>query len=222
MATNLTEFEKLVAIDVLGCPSELLTYQTRQAVIEFCSKSHALNIDLNFTISSGDIQSSINDYVDFDFSSYLSSERPVTVLRLNIDGSDWNVFRKNIAVDVTYLDDIKAEKTKYFDFIDDTTLRVFDIDSNNTEFYFQIALKPTQAATSVNDDLHEDWVEPIVAGAKYRLLSMPNKPWMDLKAANHNFTLFRRGISEAKVKVNKGFSNRPSMVKPQIFGQPHW
>jgi hypothetical protein len=220
--TKVSEFQKLVGLDVIGCPTDFVKYQTLQAIIEFCQKSHVLTRALQFTISSTDIDDDINDYIDIDLAEYTSKERFVTLLRLNINGTDWRAFKKNFTEDVTNFDDLKKQDNKYFDLIGNTTLRFFDVSSTETSWYMEVAFKPLQSATVVADILYEDWLEPIVAGAKQKLLTVPNKPWSDAQAATHYMQVFHRGMSEASMTQKKGHTNEPGMITPQTYGNPRW
>ena len=220
--TALSEFEKLVSIDVIGCGTGLLTYNTRQSIIDFCDQTWILTKDINYTVSSSDIEDEINDYVDFDLAEYVSNSRPLGVLRLFIAGSEYVARYAEIVNDITEFDTVMGTSVKLFSFPDNDTIRIYNLTTADTPIYLRIAFKPSQTATTVESVLFEDWVEPIVSGAKYKLQAMPNKSWSDPESAAFNRSVFKQGMASAKAKMNKGFSKRSTYVQPKSFGQPNW
>jgi hypothetical protein len=66
------------------------------------------------------------------------------------------------------------------------------------------ALRPTRAATQLEDVLLEDWVETLAAGALYRLHSTAGQAYTDAAQAERRFIEFRRGIQRAKVEASRG------------------
>lgn len=226
MATALSDFEALILPDVIGCPSFTLTHATRQSIIEFCRKAHVLKKDFEFTLTSEELESDINNFYDIDLTPYVATTeylKPFSIERLNLNGSDYHPIHKELLENATYLSIFASQDSqstssdvKYFYFYDNDTIRIFDLSGFSTLF-LSVVFKPLQTATSVPTILYEDYLEPIIAGAKYRLLSMPNKGWTDPEAAMHNRGLFREGLSEAKVQVNQGFGQKNKHVQPRSF-----
>lgn len=76
-------------------------------------------------------------------------------------------------------------------------------DSNESQsLIINAALKPTQSATSLDNDFMNDYKEVIVNGAAFRLLRMPSKEWTDYNGAQVYGALFNEGIVNAYRRIN--------------------
>lgn len=84
-------------------------------------------------------------------------------------------------------------------------------------FTARVAVKPTRDATQVPDVLYTSWAEAIVAGAAFRLASMPAQAFSDdgLAAASH--TRFRYFINRARIEANRGRLVGPAAVRNRPF-----
>lgn len=76
-----------------------------------------------------------------------------------------------------------------------------------------VSLKPTIAATGVEQAYIETWRDPIVDGAIAYLLSMRNQTWTEPNEAKMRKASFERGIWEAKAKAEKGNNTRNTNVQ---------
>jgi len=218
MATLISEFEDLVAEDVDNCESSLLTRNTKRSILEFCDKSWILNKDFTHTYTSTDIDTSNNNALDIDVDDYVTDLRLSSFIRLMIDNEERYVHESDLLNDIPNYDSKYDLDTIHFLMYNETTLRLFNINTSSSTAYIQLALKPLMSATSVDDKLWEDWADPIAAGAKWRLQSKPNRPYSDRSAAQENRMLFHRGIREAKSKVQRGFSARDQELIQVPFG----
>jgi len=68
----------------------------------------------------------------------------------------------------------------------------------------KVAMKPTQAATSVGEIVYEDWRDAIEAGALGMLLNMKTKDWYDERAAKGYMKDFVNQIQSAKARARMG------------------
>lgn len=216
MATAITEFEKYIAVDVIDCPEMLITFAVQRAIVEFCTKTNIYTYDIEETIDSDNIDSSLNDFYDVDLSSY-TDLTPVTVFEINIDGVWWTPGYMSTLSDITHYATIKDSSVKYFNFPDANTIRIYNIAVTDTALVLKMSFTPPATVTSVDDFLFTEWAEPIIAGAKYRILSMPEKVWTNEKAAIHNQYLFRAGVTEAIARVTKGFTRSSTYAKPRGY-----
>lgn len=80
-----------------------------------------------------------------------------------------------------------------------------------------LALKPVQSAIAVEDFFFTDWREPICAGAKWRLLTIPSKPWTNLNTATVHNQLFNQGIVDATRRRNNNYTGRSLHVAFRRF-----
>lgn len=73
--------------------------------------------------------------------------------------------------------------------------------------YYRVQIKPKQDATSVDGDLADEWIEAFSDGAKAKLLAVPDKPWTQLKRAEHLDHLYRSARGRAKIRASKSRTN---------------
>lgn len=66
------------------------------------------------------------------------------------------------------------------------------------------ASKPTRTATTVDDLLYKDWVEPIVGGALTRICSVPNQFFSSDAMAAQGMGQFRYGVNRASAIRRRG------------------
>lgn len=69
----------------------------------------------------------------------------------------------------------------------------------------QVAVIPTEGTAEVDDDIFDQWYEGIAAGAKYRLMMMPGKPWSAPEHAQFHRKRFEDDKSRAKLRAYKGY-----------------
>lgn len=65
-------------------------------------------------------------------------------------------------------------------------------------------LKPSQTATTVPQQIFDHYLEAIAAGAKWRLMAMPEREWSNPQLALYYRDVFMRGISDAKMSAIRG------------------
>ncbi len=79
--------------------------------------------------------------------------------------------------------------------------------AGNVSVDITAATKPTRTATSVDSVLQNDFYDEIVAGVLTRLMLMPEKPWTNLKLAAVHGRTYQKGVSAAKIAVNRAFTS---------------
>lgn len=68
------------------------------------------------------------------------------------------------------------------------------------------ALSPLATATTVEDFLFNDFVEPVMYGALYRLMDMPGKDWYNPQGSDVHRRRFFNGLDKAKKMANEGLT----------------
>ena len=81
----------------------------------------------------------------------------------------------------------------------------------------RVSLTNTVDATSINEDMYDDWYEVILAGAKARLMRMADKSWTSPDGAIMYGSLYSKGIVAAKIRGNKDNTTQSLQVKPRFF-----
>jgi hypothetical protein len=81
--------------------------------------------------------------------------------------------------------------------------------------YVRVALAPTRSACSIETEIYEIFAEAIAHGARAILYNTPGQPYFDRVSARESDMEFRRGISEAKIAINKGMTRTSNRVEYQ-------
>jgi len=224
MSTAITSFIKYVAADVMPCPTPIIERVMLSTIIEFCDKTHILQREFNIELDTDSIDSDMQDSIDVSLSEFVTSCKPITVLEFNLDGSPkFAKFRELVnTIPSSVWNNIKEEETIYFSFPSNTVIRLYDRSTSDSNLFVRLAVKPTRAATEVDDLLMEDWVDTISEGVKSKILIMPGKEWTDPKGAAASYMEYRRGISRARMKMLKSYTSQPLEVSPRAYGQIDW
>ena len=211
--TNISELKQLVKPDVLSCPDPIINREILSVLLDFCKKTNILQREFELDIDSGDIDTDIQNCIDFDISEYSRDLRPVTILEIMIDGVKYVPYKRNIRNTLTDFESIDTGagsivsmdgRFKYFWVPNNHTIRVFDMTSSMSKIYFKMSVKPLRTATTVDTDLFEDWSEALVAGAKFRILKMPGQVWTDGPSAGDYRREYRKYLSQAKQQAMAG------------------
>lgn len=219
MATNVSEFKNLIAVDVLPCPDPIVNREVMSVIIEFCRKTHILKRDFELDIDSSDINDERENSIDLDVSQFAQDLRPLFVIEFMIDGVRYDGFRRNIRNTSTHFENTESTGIKYFWIPDDNHIRVFDMSSNDSVIWMNTAFTYDRTATTVDNFLFDDWSEAIVCGTKFKILSMPGKEWSDARAAAHYEKMYKRYLSQAKRYAVKGGSGKDQGVNWKSFGE---
>jgi len=203
MAT-LSNFYPFVLPEVPGCPEPTVDTATLSALIDFCEKSLVVQRDL-------DPVTVVKGIVDYDL------EPPTNQLVSKI----LRVWYKGKELSPTAPDSISAPEVynRLFEGANvgrsdprvylqknDVSVSLYPIpkDTVANALTVRVALKPTRAAETIEDVLFQDYAETIAHGAKYRLLSMANKPWTNGPGASASFAAYNTGINTARQRASRG------------------
>ncbi len=100
---------------------------------------------------------------------------------------------------------------------------------DNTQFYLALtpneretlkalySLKPSPSSSSIPDTIGEEYKEPLVHGAIYRLQMMTSQPWSNMGAAQSNKALFDQRTGQVTREVKYGYSGGSLTVKSRAF-----
>jgi hypothetical protein len=218
MATNISEFKNLVAPDVLPCPDPIVERETVGAILEFCSKTNILQKTFNVDISSHSVTTTTQNSMDIDVSTILSGYRVVSVLDIWIDSVQYEPYRKEFYNTVTNYDQMYGSQMCFFYLTSNTVIRLYDRSESEEDLDMTVAVKPLRTAATVDDFLFEDFGETIANLAKYQILRVPGQPWYNPQASDFYYVEARRGMSKAKARVEKGFTNVSQRVNWVSFG----
>jgi hypothetical protein len=213
--------------DVLSCPEPIVNREVLTVILDFCKKTNILQREFELSVDYNDIDTDIQNCIDFDISEHSRNLRPVTLLEMMIDGVKYIPYKRNIRNTLTDFESITGaagtvlssdERFKYFWTPNNHTIRVFEMDSGMSTIYFKMSVKPLRTATTIDTDLFEDWSEALVSGAKERILKQPGKAWSDPAAAKDYKRDYRKYLSQAKqAAIGGGTSTHQELIKWKEF-----
>ncbi len=96
---------------------------------------------------------------------------------------------------------VVGEDTTYEIENDGTTIDFDGKAATDYDMAVYVSLKPLRNATALPDILYNDWYQSIAAGAKVKLMVMPEKPWTNPKAAGLHSQVFETDVNSAMKKV---------------------
>ena len=88
---------------------------------------------------------------------------------------------------------------------------------NLNELHVRYSLAPTRSSTLIAKDIFEQWAEIIGHGARARLHAQTKQPYSDKAMAQEEMRLFRTGINEVRIMMNKGFDRTSTRTEFQNF-----
>lgn len=201
-----TEFYDTLLPDVPGCNPAMANIALRHAAREFCEKtlvwqewrgpqsSSATSIEYSFDIS--------------------TNEEVVKLLGATLDGIDLPVRAAN-DMPVNWMKDSGVPKSIVTK--DRSMFYVVPKSTAGLLIETLVALKPSNKATGVTDEVFAHHLEVICTGAKARLMMSPKKPYTDMALAGQHAGMFSDHIYTVTRKVEKSFSRNPRRVSPMFF-----
>lgn len=86
---------------------------------------------------------------------------------------------------------------------------------------YRVSLKPTMAATQVDDTITNEFLEELAEGVRWKLYGMHGEPWANEKAADDARRAYMAGRGRARIKAQKRFGDpgdaTQSWVSPYKF-----
>jgi hypothetical protein len=196
---------------VIGCPEQSATRAVIQAIREFCRDTHTLRYTQPIT--------TVNNIPDYTL------EPPTGYRVISVDRAKFNG-AKLTATNEAEMDrlvpgwaDDSGDPTHYL--LDGLSTIVLYRKPNKMTINGLVVrqvLMVTDSATEIDDDFYDLYHDAITAGAKARLMAIPNKPWTDLALSAAFRDQFEQEMATARVRAAKGNVKRSLSVKPVSFG----
>lgn len=211
------DFEPLVALHVTGCAPLAMREAVREALEEFCTKTHI------WTVEAGpfDVRQGVADYdlpVDIDQRALVVKrvkfkDRPIEIVNTErLDGSlpTWTSSGQGA---VPLMCRVFVEDGAQF-------VRLFPVPSETVKsaLRFWVAVKPASNSEQVPDFFYEDWRRVLASGAVAKLAAVPGKDYTNPDLAVYHQRLFQMGVARAMNRVATGASGRGKRVLSRRFG----
>ena len=111
---------------------------------------------------------------------------------------------------------------RFYNMLADMTIRVYPNPSAaevGKSILVYCVYSPSIDAISVPAQFIDRYAETLIAGAKYRLMAMPNKPWSDQADAAYYESKFIEGVTNARIEVASDYSTADLTVSAVRFGR---
>lgn len=189
---------------VMGCPDSAVRQAIVDAAIEFCDRTHVVQQTLDPMTT----ELAVSEY-ELDLPS---RQELVQVKRAWFKGSELEpVAIESVRNALAWRDVIPGVQA-----VSGDPREFYTVDRGAVGLYprptktevdtltVRAALKPSRTATVLEDQLYEDWVEVIAAGALKRLHATRGQPYTDLPAASAASAVFLEGCNRAKYVATYG------------------
>lgn len=210
----ISDFIPRLLVDAPECPDETARQAIVASAMELCKDAFVWNaigdpIPLIDGIADYDIESPDDGRPVGVMQAWLPSRRltPKTLADLGSSMADWTSAQSSEPV---YFNNVAGN----------AVVRVFPtpMNANRVPLTLRVAFAPTRDATTLDDDLVDEWDEAILQGARARLFRQPRKPWTDLLQSKVESDLFDAAKADARIQVIHDGTPGTISVQPREFG----
>jgi hypothetical protein len=179
----------------------LVDRQVLETAIEFCEDTWAHKPWLSATIAPGDIDADLNNSVEIDLSALIDNTmiEPIALVSMIVDGSPAAFERLDMPIHYADFSSVATTGRYYYDFTDSMEIRIwpFSLYASAT-IAMQIAFKPRETATQLDDILFNDWRQGILDGARAEVYDQADAKWYNERKAMKYRTRFTAAKTAAK------------------------
>lgn len=200
--------------EVPGAPDDLVKQAIMRSANDFCVESGVWN-EIQDPIA---VKDDVNEYD-------LIAPKGGQIVTIK---SIWMVNRELVPVTMERLQELipnwqesKGSDPAYYNSATDySTVRIYPIPygANSAKMTIRAIYTPNQFGTFLPQFLVDKYLDEVLAGAKFRLMSMPGKAWSNADLAMFNKALFEDGIVKAKVFIAHDKVAGSVRVRPVRYG----
>lgn len=189
MAT-LESFLTRLMVWVPSCPRPLADQALRDTAVRFCRDTEIVQT----TVTPLDVSAGVSEYVV----PLPTGRRISRVLRAQYRGTPLN------GVSELPNDGAQAVPDRYTS-PTSTSVRLYPApdETQTSVLFLDLAIEPTRNAETLPDELFDDWVEAIVAGAGAYICSIPDQPFTNPLVAAQLASVYKAKESEAKTEAGR-------------------
>jgi hypothetical protein len=203
----LDSFTRYVRPEVPGCPELQIRDAILHAGIDFCKRTNISRETVTVATVAGTARYDLIPLLDAGF----MPDQVLFVSRGFYD--DLTPSNEREFLDNNLTRDGKPE----FYYLDGNEL-VLGYTPNAVEtLTVTVKAMPTEAATTLPDELYNRYRLQVAAGAKALLMVMRKQPWTDLEGAQINGGLFNAAIDKEVLRYAKGGGSKPLRTVSHIF-----
>jgi hypothetical protein len=204
----ISEFFSRLIPYVPGCSEPLAQQALLDSAIAFCEASQVIRHDL-------DVFNTVIGRASYELD--MPTQQELTRILL-VKVGDQEIYAE-LAESRGYPPDADAIPTAFFTTRNDAELlfQLYPVPDKVYAVRVRVALRPTKAATQVENDLVDYWTDPIVDGAMARILAIPDQPFSDPNKAMMMRASAARATHNARIEGNYGRVRGSMRVKQRPF-----
>lgn len=189
---------------VYNCPDVIIEEALRWSSRDFCRETHVWTTTGTITLTSG---TNIIEYTP-------PADTNVVAWRM--------LFREGTGEAITVLpsqewSEVRSDAFPKFAHIDLTTLTFDATPGEDVSYRHEVALMNTMSSNTVSDTVVNLYGDDVAAGARFKLLSQADRPWMDSGSAQVCWNEYQGGIRRAKALKIRTNSNTRKRVFQNRF-----
>lgn len=190
-----------VLVHVKGCPLPLVDHHLRAAAIDLCQRSRRFKVEMTaFATVANTPTYALVPGTDME---------TVAILAASVGGKPIDpATRTELATVVDWATET-GEPSRYLMDGDDETVRLWKMPDATYAVAITLAVKPSEAATGIEQWFADRYRRIIACGALAELLAMPQSPWADLPMAGLRAEQFEAGVRAAEGQALKDGTNAP-------------
>lgn len=192
----LSDFYPRILPYVVGCPDPVAEQALRDTAISFCDSTMVIHEQLtafNTMVSTA----------EYTLSAPSADETVSRVLEVSVDG---RAIRPIPSTDAFGLLSQSGAPVYFYTTRVGSQLKLVLYPTPDKAYTIAVdaALRPTRTATQVQDDLYNQWIDTLAAGAVSRIASMPGQSFTDMQLAAFKQSEFYTGVTRARIDGRTG------------------
>lgn len=215
MATlNYDSLIPYITLDVAGAPEPVIVAMTNMAARELCKKSGCWNEYEDIVIRAGksDYETSAPNGAQISF---------VKLIRIEAANREITPTSEEILAYYKRIGAGAVGAPLFYHMLNDMSFRLLPQPADTDDgqiMRVRTVYVPKLGSTVFDAMLIERFAETLIAGAKWKLMEMPNKPWSNPGLAAYNKGVFDEGVTKARIEVE--LSNTPAQmtIRKRRFG----
>jgi hypothetical protein len=212
---TLDGFLPFVLPEVIGCPDPIARSAVVLAAAEFCRKTMAWN-EVQDPVKL--LEGESNYELDVPSESYANSVLEIFIGSRQLKGVTIDALQYELPGWYTAQ---AAEPDYYNSVVERGVVTVYPQPTNVTTLFgmvMRVAYVPNTNSTTLPDFLGQRHTDTIAAGAKARLMTMPNQSYSNAGLAGYYQKIFDDAVIDTRINEAMGRVNGRLTVKPRSFG----
>lgn len=205
---SIDSFMSRVLPFVVGCSEPMARQAILDSAIDFCQCTNVIRQTL-------DTFSAIKGINNYDLETPNNQQKVARILSVTVDGREIaGIFEEDVS---SLNHDATGVPSGFYTTRIDSefVLNLHPTPDAKYKIIVTAALAPTINATSVQDDLLNEWTQTVVDGAIARIAAIPNMPFTNPDIVMMHKQNAMRGMSKAKTESYYGRVRGGTRIKPR-------